>query len=137
METYYDPADLAKFGEIGKDAPEHGRPRRDPRRAYEIGCGLDRNRGLTRVTGARSRGGRGPGRARGEGVLRTESVILPNRVGGRLLRTGFPGPGEGPRHAAARRTVLRAAVAMRPDAESLNAAVAAGILLHQVLGADR
>jgi 4-carboxymuconolactone decarboxylase len=22
METYYDPADLAKFGEIGKDAPE-------------------------------------------------------------------------------------------------------------------
>lgn len=22
METYYDPADLAKFGEVGKDAPE-------------------------------------------------------------------------------------------------------------------
>ena len=22
METYYDPADLARFGEIGKDAPE-------------------------------------------------------------------------------------------------------------------
>ncbi len=25
METYYDPADLAKFGEIGKDAPELAR----------------------------------------------------------------------------------------------------------------
>ena len=25
METYYDPADLAKFGEIGRDAPELGK----------------------------------------------------------------------------------------------------------------
>jgi alkylhydroperoxidase/carboxymuconolactone decarboxylase family protein len=25
METYYDPADLAKFGDIGKDAPELGK----------------------------------------------------------------------------------------------------------------
>jgi len=35
------------------------------------------------------------------------------------------------------RAALRASVAMRPDAESLNAAVAAGILLHRVLGAAR
>jgi TrmH family RNA methyltransferase len=35
------------------------------------------------------------------------------------------------------RAALRAAVTMRPGAESLNAAVAAGILLHQVLDAGR
>ena len=57
---------------------------------------------------------------------------VPSRL---ALAVGNEGGGIRPELLA--RAALRAAVAMRPDAESLNAAVAAGILLHQVLGAAR
>ena len=51
------------------------------------------------------------------------------------LAVGNEGGGIRPQLLA--RAALRAAVGMRPEAESLNAAVAAGILLHQVIGAAR
>ncbi len=63
-------------------------------------------------------------------------VVPGTQVPARLaLAVGNEGGGIRPELLA--RAALRAAVAMRPGAESLNAAVAAGILLHQVLGAAR
>jgi TrmH family RNA methyltransferase len=63
-------------------------------------------------------------------------VVPGTQVPPRLaLAVGNEGGGIRPELLA--RADLRAAVAMRPEAESLNAAVAAGILLHQVTDAAR
>jgi TrmH family RNA methyltransferase len=59
-------------------------------------------------------------------------IQVPPRL---ALAVGNEGGGIRPELLA--RAALRAAVTMRPGAESLNAAVAAGILLHQVLDAGR
>jgi|GEM_PF-5237060 len=43
METYYNPADLAKFAEIGKDAPELANKFFDYYGAVFADCGLTRD----------------------------------------------------------------------------------------------
>jgi TrmH family RNA methyltransferase len=67
-----------------------------------------------------------------EGAPIRAGTQVPQRL---ALAVGNEGGGIRPELLA--RAVLRTAVAMRPGAESLNAAVAAGILLHQVLDAVR
>jgi RNA methyltransferase, TrmH family len=61
--------------------------------------------------------------------------IVPGTQAPPRLALAVGNEGGGIRPELLARAALRAAVGMRPEAESLNAAVAAGILLHQVTGA--
>jgi len=63
--------------------------------------------------------------------------IVPGAQVPQRLALAVGNEGGGIRPELLTRAALRAAVAMRPGAESLNAAVAAGILLHQVRDAGR